>query len=172
MRSIPTPKIGSATYRSRLVISSQQDGPAGPSIFTVKAKGVTLARRKAQANAFDKLGENPTEEEYKTALANAALVEFEERVDGVRDSWETNPLFEDAFEEPTANLTATGDDADVCTPEEASRLRRELREQGPAVFCERTVDAGRYTAKKLLSAFGIRRRAHYPSKVSLCSCIY
>jgi NAD-dependent histone deacetylase SIR2 len=31
-----------------------------------------------------------------------------------------------------------------------------LREYGPAVFCQRTVDAGRYTAKKLLSAFNIR----------------
>ncbi|KAH7312330.1 DHS-like NAD/FAD-binding domain-containing protein [Stachybotrys elegans] len=47
-------------------------------------------------------------------------------------------------------------DPETCTPEEASRLRRELREQGPAVFCQRTVDAGRYTAKKLLSAFGIK----------------
>ncbi|KAH7161405.1 DHS-like NAD/FAD-binding domain-containing protein [Dactylonectria macrodidyma] len=120
------------------------------------AKGVTLARRKAQANAFDKLGENPTEEEYKTAFANVALTELEERVADVRDSWETDSLFEDAFEELTANPTAASEDADVCTPEEASRLRRELREQGPAVFCERTVDAGRYTAKKLLSAFGIR----------------
>ena len=47
-------------------------------------------------------------------------------------------------------------DPDTCTPEEANRLRRELREQGPAVFCQRTVDAGRYSARKLLSAFGIR----------------
>lgn len=31
-----------------------------------------------------------------------------------------------------------------------------MREQGPAIFCQRTVDAGRYTAKKLLTAFGIR----------------
>lgn len=58
---------------------------------------------------------------------------------------------------PKASLThlqLTG--PDTCTPEEACRLRRELREQGPAVFCQRTVDAGRYSAKKLLSAFGIR----------------
>ncbi|KAG5991917.1 hypothetical protein E4U52_003219 [Claviceps spartinae] len=45
---------------------------------------------------------------------------------------------------------------DMCTPLEATRLRRELREQGPAVFCQRTVDCGRYTAKKLLTAFGIK----------------
>ena len=35
-------------------------------------------------------------------------------------------------------------------------LFRSLREYGPAVFCQRTVDAGHYTARKLLSAFGIR----------------
>lgn len=46
--------------------------------------------------------------------------------------------------------------AETCTPEESSRLRRELREQGPAIFCQRTVDCGRYTAKKLLSAFSIK----------------
>ncbi|KAF7546775.1 hypothetical protein G7Z17_g8189 [Cylindrodendrum hubeiense] len=123
------------------------------------AKGVSLAKRKAQANAFEKLSENPTEAELKNAAANVALAELEERVADVRDSWETDSLFEDAFEELTADTAAsstTDGDADVCTPEEASRLRRELREQGPAVFCERTVDAGRYTAKKLLSAFGIR----------------
>ena len=45
---------------------------------------------------------------------------------------------------------------DACSPEESTRLRRELREQGPAVFSQRTVDAGRYTAKKLLTAFGIK----------------
>lgn len=120
------------------------------------AKGVSLAKRKAQANAFDKLSENPTEAELKNAAANVALAELEERVADVRDSWETDSLFEDAFEELTADPPNGNDDADVCTPEEASRLRRELREQGPAVFCERTVDAGRYTAKKLLSAFGLR----------------
>ncbi|KAG5943657.1 hypothetical protein E4U60_006539 [Claviceps pazoutovae] len=45
---------------------------------------------------------------------------------------------------------------DMCTPLEATQLRRELRDQGPAVFCQRTVDCGRYTAKKLLTAFGIK----------------
>lgn len=50
---------------------------------------------------------------------------------------------------------------DVCTPEEATRLRRELRDQGPAIFCQRTVDCGRYTAKKLLTAFGIKPPAFF-----------
>lgn len=58
------------------------------------------------------------------------------------------------MESPVLTLQLAG--PDTCTPEEACRLRRELREQGPAVFCQRTVDAGRYSAKKLLSAFGIR----------------
>lgn len=58
------------------------------------------------------------------------------------------------MESPVLTLQLPG--PDTCTPEEACRLRRELREQGPAVFCQRTVDAGRYSAKKLLSAFGIR----------------
>lgn len=57
--------------------------------------------------------------------------------------------------EENTRLTMVADPG-CCGPEEAVRLRRELRELGPAVFCERTVDSGRYTAKKLLSAFGIK----------------
>lgn len=51
------------------------------------------------------------------------------------------------------NITTDGG---TCTPEEATRLRRELREYGPTLFCQRTVDSGRYTAKKLLSAFNVK----------------
>ncbi|KAH6980445.1 DHS-like NAD/FAD-binding domain-containing protein [Ilyonectria destructans] len=108
----------------------------------------------AAKDAFNLLDDYPTEAEHKTAWANLVSTELEERAANFRDLLEMDPLFNGAFEEPTAS--PTNNDADVCTPEEASRLRRELREQGPAVFCERTVDAGRYTAKKLLSAFGIR----------------
>lgn len=42
-----------------------------------------------------------------------------------------------------------------CTPQEAVRLRRDLQTLGPAVFCQRTVDCGRYAAKKLITAFGV-----------------
>lgn len=76
------------------------------------AKGVSLAKRKAQANAFDKLSENPTEAELKNAAANVALAELEERVADVRDSWETESLFEDAFEELTAN-SPNGSDGEL-----------------------------------------------------------
>ncbi|KAH6900720.1 DHS-like NAD/FAD-binding domain-containing protein [Thelonectria olida] len=124
------------------------------------AKGVSLAKRKANVNAFDKLGDNPTEEQLKEAAATVALAELEERVADVRDSWETDSLFEDVFEDLANNPSAAKkNDPHACSPEEASRLRRELRELGPSVFCQRTVDSGRYTTKKLLSAFGIRAPA-------------
>ncbi|PTB76265.1 DHS-like NAD/FAD-binding domain-containing protein, partial [Trichoderma longibrachiatum ATCC 18648] len=120
-------------------------------------KGVALSKRsQAAADAFDRLPENPTIEEIKEATVNVSLAELEERVADVRDSWETDSLLEDAIEELTDESGVYSGRPDTCTPEEACRLRRELREQGPAVFCQRTIDAGRYSAKKLLSAFGIR----------------
>ncbi|POR34441.1 NAD-dependent protein deacetylase hst1 [Tolypocladium paradoxum] len=119
-------------------------------------KGVALPRPKANADALEKLPDNPTLAEIKNAAVNVSLAELEERVNDVRDSWETDSLFEDAFEELSNGAGDLGDKSETCTPEEASRLRREVREYGPAVFCQRTVDAGRYTAKKLLSAFGIK----------------
>jgi NAD-dependent histone deacetylase SIR2 len=121
------------------------------------AKGVSLAKSKAKKEAAaDKLSDNPTVEELKTAAISVSLADLEERVADVRESWETDSLFEDALEELTFDAATASSDPDVCTPEEAHRLRRELREQGPAVFCQRTVDAGRYSARKLLSAFGVR----------------
>ncbi|KAL6904286.1 DHS-like NAD/FAD-binding domain-containing protein [Trichoderma evansii] len=120
-------------------------------------KGVALAKRsQARLDALDRLPENATIEEIKEASVNVSLAELEERVADVRDSWETDSLFEDALEELTDESGVYSGKPETCTPEEACRLRRELREQGPAVFCQRTVDAGRYSAKKLLSAFGIR----------------
>ncbi|XP_044716209.1 sir2 family domain-containing protein [Hirsutella rhossiliensis] len=120
------------------------------------AKGVTLTRRKANAAALDKLPKNASLADVKKAEANVSLAELEERVNDVRESWETDSLFEDAFEELSNENAAPASNSDSCTPEETGRLRRELREYGPAIFCQRTVDAGRYTAKKLLSAFGLR----------------
>lgn len=43
-----------------------------------------------------------------------------------------------------------------CTPMEAMRLRRLLREVGPTEFVSQTVESGVYTAKKLLTAFSVR----------------
>lgn len=70
------------------------------------AKGVSLPKRKAQANAYDNLPENATPEEIKDAAASEALAELEDRVADVRDSWETDSLFEDAFEELSAETTS------------------------------------------------------------------
>ncbi|KJZ74676.1 NAD-dependent protein deacetylase hst1 [Hirsutella minnesotensis 3608] len=119
-------------------------------------KGVTLPRRKANPDAFDKLPKNATLADIKQADVNVSLAELEERVNDVRESWETDSLFEDVLDELTNESAISTANSDTCTAEEAGRLRRELREYGPAVFCQRTVDAGRYTAQKLLSAFGIR----------------
>jgi NAD-dependent histone deacetylase SIR2 len=47
-------------------------------------------------------------------------------------------------------------DPDACTPDEAIKFRQLLRSVGPTVFCERTIGSGLITAKKLLTAFGIR----------------
>ncbi|KAK0673021.1 DHS-like NAD/FAD-binding domain-containing protein [Cercophora samala] len=47
-------------------------------------------------------------------------------------------------------------DVDACTPEEAIQYRQMLRALGPEIFVQRTVDAGRITAKKMLTAFGVK----------------
>ncbi|GJN84056.1 NAD-dependent histone deacetylase sir2 [Purpureocillium lilacinum] len=125
-----------------------------------KAAAVALPPRRGNPDALDSLPANPTLEDIKRAEANVSLAELEDRVNDVRESWDTDSLFEDAFLELSSSSDADGEKkSDACSPEEASRLRRELREYGPAVFCQRTVDAGRYTAKKLLTAFNIRAPA-------------
>ncbi|KAF4124369.1 NAD+-dependent protein deacetylase SIR2 [Geosmithia morbida] len=126
------------------------------------AKGVHLASGKSSADkAVEEVPENATPDQLRDAAVTVSLTDLEERVADVRDSWETESLFEDVFEELNADSSASTSDDDgtprsICSPEESSRLRRELREYGPAVFCERTVDSGRYTAKKLLTAFGLK----------------
>ena len=45
---------------------------------------------------------------------------------------------------------------DVCTPEEALAFRKQLRLVGQEKFLEETYEAGRITARKLCTAFGIR----------------
>jgi hypothetical protein len=78
------------------------------------AKGVSLAKRKANVNAFDKLGDNPTEQQLKEAAATVALAELEERVADVRDSWETDSLFEDVFEDLANNPAAAKKSGEFC----------------------------------------------------------
>jgi hypothetical protein len=65
---------------------------------------VSLAARKAKpAAAVDNLPANATAEELKTAAINVSLNDLEERVADVRESWETDSLFEDALDELAAD---------------------------------------------------------------------
>ncbi|KFY34728.1 hypothetical protein V494_06514 [Pseudogymnoascus sp. VKM F-4513 (FW-928)] len=81
--------------------------------------------------------------------------DYESGTDASGEVWETDSLFEDALEEiGDAELHEGGDD--VCTLEEAREYRRLLRDSGPRVFCETTVEAGAVTAKKLITAFSIK----------------
>lgn len=45
------------------------------------------------------LPDNATPDELKDAAINITVTDLEERVASTRDSWETESLFEDAFEE-------------------------------------------------------------------------
>ncbi|OAA51710.1 NAD-dependent histone deacetylase, silent information regulator Sir2 [Metarhizium rileyi] len=119
-------------------------------------KGVSVARQKAQAfqnDALEDLPEDASVDQLKAAAAHVSLAEFEHRVADAHDSWEADSLLEDLAK---ADGVEQHSSSDTCTPEEAARLRRELREQGPTIFCQRTLDCGRYTAKKLLTAFSIK----------------
>ncbi|GAB1315924.1 NAD-dependent histone deacetylase sir2 [Madurella fahalii] len=94
-------------------------------------------------------------EEPPSDVPNPGLSELEERVKDLGESWETESLFEDALEDLAEDRFFT-DDPEACTPDEAIKFRQLLRAVGPEVFCQRSVDAGLITAKKLLTAFGIR----------------
>ncbi|KAI0836338.1 putative histone deacetylase SIR2 [Hypoxylon sp. FL0890] len=80
--------------------------------------------------------------------------ELQERIDDLGESWETESLFEDVIEDISEDRFF--DDVDAVTPEQAVRYRQQLRAIGPKEFCRLTVDSGAITAKKLLTAFGIR----------------
>ncbi|CAK7214194.1 NAD-dependent histone deacetylase sir2 [Sporothrix curviconia] len=94
-----------------------------------------------------------------SASENKNMTELEEHINDLGDSWETESLFEDILDDLTEEnhegAMASGD-IEACTPEESLRFRQELRAIGPEEFCRRTVDAGTITAKRLLTAFGVR----------------
>lgn len=80
--------------------------------------------------------------------------ELEERINDLGESWETESLFDDVIEDISEDRFF--DDVDAVTPEQAVRYRQQLRAIGPKEFCKATVHSGAITAKKLLTAFGIR----------------
>ncbi|KAH8809910.1 SIR2-domain-containing protein [Hyaloscypha bicolor E] len=78
--------------------------------------------------------------------------------DGSNDDWddEVESLFEDTLEELGDESLFDRAHPDSCSLEEAVAFRQQLRTIGPEEFCRRTVEAGTITAKKLLTAFGLR----------------
>ncbi|ORY62641.1 DHS-like NAD/FAD-binding domain-containing protein [Pseudomassariella vexata] len=83
------------------------------------------------------------------------ISELEERLNDMGDSWETESLFEDIIEDLTENKPFE-DLEDACTREESVKYRLQLQQIGPENFCKVHVDSGAVTAKKLLTAFGVR----------------
>ncbi|ERS95960.1 hypothetical protein HMPREF1624_07495 [Sporothrix schenckii ATCC 58251] len=91
--------------------------------------------------------------------SNQNMVDLEEHINDLGDSWETESLFEDILDdlaEDNHEPAKRGSDGEACTPEESARYRQQLRAIGPEELCRRTVDAGTITAKRLLTAFGVR----------------
>ncbi|EPE06021.1 sir2 family protein [Ophiostoma piceae UAMH 11346] len=98
----------------------------------------------------------PSPNESSSGDSNKHLNELEERVNDLTESWETESLFEDVLDDANENNDVSLYDPEACTPEESARYRQELRAIGPEEFCQRTVNTGAITAKKLLTAFGVR----------------
>ncbi|KAJ8119405.1 hypothetical protein ONZ43_g3635 [Nemania bipapillata] len=80
--------------------------------------------------------------------------ELQERVNDLGDSWETESIFEDIIDDLTQDTFPP--DVDACTPEQSVTFRQQLRAIGPNEFCHLHIDSGAISAKKLLTAFGIR----------------
>ncbi|SPO05054.1 related to NAD-dependent histone deacetylase [Cephalotrichum gorgonifer] len=78
-----------------------------------------------------------------------------EEASSASSRWDTDSMLGAMLEELT-DETSDPLDPESCTPDEATHLRHMLRRLGPQDFCRVTVDEGRYTAKKLLTAFRVR----------------
>lgn len=59
------------------------------------AKTGGLSRRKPKADAFENLPHDASVDQLKAAAVHVSLEELEHRVADVRDSWETDSLFEE-----------------------------------------------------------------------------
>ncbi|KAJ3577955.1 hypothetical protein NPX13_g2611 [Xylaria arbuscula] len=80
--------------------------------------------------------------------------ELQERVNDLGDSWETESIFEDIIGDISQETLP--DDVDACTREQSVAFRQQLRAIGPNAFCRLHIDSGAITARKMLTAFGIR----------------
>ncbi|KAI1159642.1 DHS-like NAD/FAD-binding domain-containing protein [Nemania serpens] len=80
--------------------------------------------------------------------------ELQDRVNDLGDSWETESIFEDIIDDLTHDTFPP--DVDACTAEQSVTFRQQLRAIGPNEFCHVHIDSGSISAKKMLTAFGIR----------------
>ncbi|KAK7747343.1 NAD-dependent histone deacetylase sir2 [Cytospora paraplurivora] len=92
--------------------------------------------------------------EHGVAHPVSGMSELEEQVNDLDNSWETESLLADMLD-GLADETVHND-PNWCTPEEAVTYRQQLRTLGPETLIVRTVEAGVISAKKLLTAFGVR----------------
>ncbi|KLU86602.1 NAD-dependent histone deacetylase SIR2 [Magnaporthiopsis poae ATCC 64411] len=118
--------------------------PAAPPRYPVKAEDVMDDSSEAGDNVY-------LEDDIKHGAAmhdDGLLAELEERGDA-------DSICEDVIGSSVEDRFFP-DIPGSCTPMEAMRLRRLLREVGPTEFVSQTVESGVYTAKKLLTAFSVR----------------
>ncbi|KAI9789983.1 MAG: NAD-dependent histone deacetylase sir2 [Peltula sp. TS41687] len=76
--------------------------------------------------------------------------------DEEQQAWESESLYEDALEEMGDDHLPADPSDDACTLEEAIKYRKQLRLLGEDEFLKVTLEAGKITAKRLCTAFGIR----------------
>ncbi|PQE11251.1 Sir2 family protein [Rutstroemia sp. NJR-2017a BVV2] len=94
--------------------------------------------------------------EHDTTRATEGDEEESQERDSEEDDWDVESIFEDTIEEVADDQLLENNEPGACTLEEAQKFRLDLRRLGPEEFCKRTVEAGTITAKKLLTAFGLR----------------
>ncbi|KAI9814435.1 MAG: NAD-dependent histone deacetylase sir2 [Pycnora praestabilis] len=82
------------------------------------------------------------------------IIDGEEEKHG-EEAWESESLYEDALEGIGDEQLFAGE-PNACTLDEALAFRKRLRNVGEDRFVLETVEAGKVTAKKLCTAFGIR----------------
>ncbi|EGX53289.1 NAD-dependent histone deacetylase sir2 [Orbilia oligospora] len=70
--------------------------------------------------------------------------------------WEDQSLYEDMIGAEMKDGSDDGSGAEFCTPEECQYYKDLLRRVGSRAFVDQTVSNGSITAKKLLTAFGLR----------------
>ncbi|KAI9728659.1 MAG: NAD-dependent histone deacetylase sir2 [Chrysothrix sp. TS-e1954] len=93
------------------------------------------------------------------------VAEDSDSEDGSEDALEENGVLDDDYSDTESMLLdilnnedsqSPSSDQDVCSLDEARRLKSRLRLVGPDMFVAETLTCGKYTAKRLLTAFGVK----------------